>query len=298
MKMAASSARRLVLILVCAMSAASFVVLADAHLESSADKALTGVEHTAHFDIRYRPLSRAAAGVDRVTVMAERDLSAMSAQLNIKVEGKYVLWIYDSEKELSTITAGGHDAEHPRLQIHAFSGDDGSHIAFDDDQTRFHEMVHIVVFNRLQKSGDEPRNMFFAEGLANGLLEFVSGVHVHAVAAFYKKRGRLPAIVELTGTKDFYGWLCAHPNFDAYDIGGSWFRWLLDTQGAEKTKLYYTGTPALRAFGSSESDLEQVWHTALDAFVLRPEVETLLRQRNGERAAFPPWRKKARRSGG
>ena len=31
---------------------------------------------------------------------------------------------------------------------------------------------------------DEDRSLFFAEGLANGLLEFVTGVHVHAVAAF------------------------------------------------------------------------------------------------------------------
>ena len=42
---------------------------------------------------------------------------------------------------------------------------------------------------QLPDEGAEARNLFFAEGLSNALLEFVTGVHVHAVATFERRRG-------------------------------------------------------------------------------------------------------------
>jgi hypothetical protein len=39
-----------------------------------ASKVLTGVEKTAHFEIRFRPGSRAEASVDRVAALVEGDL--------------------------------------------------------------------------------------------------------------------------------------------------------------------------------------------------------------------------------
>jgi hypothetical protein len=145
--------------------------------------------------------------------------------------------------------------------------------------------VHVVAA-RLPKSGEEPRNLFFAEGLSNALLEFVDGVHVDAVAAFALERHDLPKLAEMTGAPDFYAWLRAHDGIGVYDIAGSFMRSLLDAYGPEKMKLYVTGTPAQTAFGVGDAELEKAWHKRLDARVLRPEVETLLRRRRGEAVPF------------
>src|SRR5204862_5018864 len=124
-----------------------------------------------------------------------------------------------------------------------------------------------------------PRSLWFAEGLANAVLEFVSGVHVHAVAAHYARAGRLPSIAEMTGPADFYGWMRAHPGFDVYDVAASWMRFLLDAHGTAKVKRYYTGTPAKTALGIDVPAAEKAWRAMLAAYDLRPEVETLLRVR-------------------
>ena len=101
-----------------------------------------------------------------------------------------------------------------------------------------------------------------------------------AVAAHYLERERLPPLAELLGAPDFYAWLKAHPGFDAYDVGGSLLRWMLDVHGAAKTKRWYTGTPMKQAFGAELPALEKGWREMLAKYVLRPEVETLLRQRD------------------
>ncbi|MHC5010564.1 MAG: hypothetical protein ACYTG6_06370 [Planctomycetota bacterium] len=235
-----------------------------------------GVVETEHFEIRYRPGSRAAASVERTAVMAERDLARICEALQIEAEGGLVLVLYDDVAELAahTGTAG----------TGGFSFGNTSYLPYDNDQTRFHEMVHIVAY-RLPSTGEEPRNLFHAEGLANALLAFVHGVPVHAVAAFYRMEGVLPSLDELTGD-DFYAWQREHPQFNAYDVAGSYYRFLLDRYGAEKVKRYYTGTPARSALGSGADAVEKAWCEALEAYDLRPEVEILLRQRQGEPAAF------------
>ncbi len=232
-----------------------------------------GVEKTAHFEIRFRPGSRAAASVDRAAAMAERDLARICELLKIKVDGKYVLSLYDDVSELQAQTKTSDNG--------GFSRGNASYLPWDNDQTRFHELVHLVAAQVLKKSGDEPRNMFFADGLANALLEFVHGVHVHAVARYYDKAGKLPPLADMAHCSDFYGWMRDRPGFDAYDVAASWFRFLLDAYGAEKTVRYYTGTPAKAAFGVAEAELEKQWRKAVAAFPLRPEVEALLAARLG-----------------
>jgi hypothetical protein len=127
--------------------------------------------------------------------------------------------------------------------------------------------------------------MFLVEGLANALLEHVHGVHVHAVACFYRGRKELPPLSTFLDA-DFYAWLQAHPGFNAYDVAGSFVRHLIDTHGIEAVKRYYTGTPAKDALGADERAVEAAWLKAIDAYVLRPEVETLLRQRAGDAVKF------------
>jgi hypothetical protein len=236
----------------------------------------TGILKTARFDVRYRPGSRAGAAAERDGAMAERDWKDICGKLAFAPDGRFTVWLYDDSAEMQAIT-GAKGAG-------AFSAGRDSHLPYGDDQTRYHEMVHLVAAC-LPRSGEEARGMFLVEGLANALLEHVHGVHVHAVARFYRGRKELPPLQTFLGG-DFYAWQQAHNGFNAYDVAGSFVRCLIDTHGIEAVKRYYTGTPAKEALGADERAVEEAWLKAVDAFVLRPEVETLLRQRAGEAAKF------------
>ena len=240
-------------------------------------KTHTGALKTAHFEVRYRPGSRAAAAAPRTAAKAERDLADLCRALAIENDGSYRLFLYDDVGELGAITgakgAGG------------FASGRDVHIPYDNDQTRKHEIAHVVTV-RLPKTGDESRNMAFPDGIANSLLVYVHGVHVHAVAKFYRSKKKLPPIREMVTVADFYGWMRARPGFNGYDVMASWFRFLLDSYGVEEVKRYYTGTPAQDAFGKGLPALEKAWHAALDRYAVLPEVEALLRRRAGEDVTF------------
>ena len=232
---------------------------------------------TSHFEVRYRPGSRAGAIAESVAAQAERALAWICDGLGVKNDGRYKLYLYDSVAELAAInkTTG----------VGGFANTNTIHTPIENIQTLTHEITHVVTY-RLPKSGDEPRNMFFPDGIANALLEYVHGVPVHAVAKFYKVRKRLPPLREMAEHDDFYAWGRARPGLNAYDIAASWFRYLIDTYGMPKTLRYYTGTPAKDVFGAKLEKLERAWHEELDGFAMRPEVETLLKARHGEPATF------------
>ncbi|MDJ0521480.1 MAG: hypothetical protein QNJ90_05335 [Planctomycetota bacterium] len=237
----------------------------------------TGVYKTEHFEIRYRPGSRAGAAVERDGARAERDLARICRQLDVANDGRYRLFLYDDSAELGAINK--------LTGVGAFAAGKDVHTPFGDDQTRAHEIAHVVTA-RLPKSGDEPRNMFFPDGISNALLEHVHGIPVHAVAKFYRMRKQLPPLAEMTGAKDFYAWLRKRPRFNGYDVAASWFRFLLDAYDVKSVKAYYTGTPPAEAFGQPLSVLEKAWHEHLDGFALRKEVELLLRKKAGEDVRF------------
>jgi hypothetical protein len=242
---------------------------------------LTGTEHTAHFAIHFRPGSRAEASVDRVQSVVEADLARILAELGLRDFPHTIdLWLYDDVAELQRVTgvpSGGHSTT---LQ---------SHVPHDNDQTRVHELVHVVAEqfpeSDIPKTGTEARNLFFAEGLANAVLRFVDGVAVDAVAAFHRRRGDLPSMAEMHALGDFYGWLREHPSVGAYDVAGSWMRYLLDTYGADKVRRYYKGVPVRDAFGAELGAIEKGWHARLDALQLRPGTLALLQQRHARSAA-------------
>ena len=271
--MRAGTARRIGLVagIAAALAAGTRPTLADAD-------PLSGVVKTKRFEVRYRPGSRAGADAPRQAVAAERDLDRIAAALDCTPKGPFVLRLYDDVEDLRVTTKV--------LGNEGFSANDTSHVPYAIDQTRLHELVHLVA-HEWPTSGPEPRNMWYAEGLANAVLEFVHGVHVHAVAAHYARAGKLPTIAEMTGASDAYAWMREHPGFDAYDVAASWMRFLLDAHGTAKVKRYYTGTPAKSAFGMDVPAAEKAWRAMLAAYDLRPEVETLLRMREGDpKAAF------------
>lgn len=245
-------------------------------LAGEPESPLTGALETEHFTVRCRPGSRAAASAEREGAMAERDFADICRQLEFTPDGRFTLWLYDDVAEIARIT-GVKGAG-------AFSAGRDTHCPRGQDQSRYHELVHVVAV-RMPKSGPEERNLFLVEGLANALLTYVHDVHVDAVAKFYLARDRLPPL-ETFLEGDFYAWQRAHPGFDAYDVGGSFVRFLVDRYGIGKTKRYYTGTPAKQAFGVGLDVVETAWREHLDAYVLRPEVEILLRQRDGEAVDF------------
>lgn len=245
-------------------------------LSQDPDAVLTGVEKTPHFEIRFRPGSRAEASVDRVAALAEEDMARILREVGLeKFPHTIRLFLYDDVPELQSVTGVGSGGHSTTLE---------SHVPHDNDQTRLHELVHVVA-EKFPEEGPESRNLFSAEGLSNAVLRFVHGVPVDAVAAFYRKRGELPPLSEMLGAPDFYEWLGNHPGFNGYDVAGSFFRFLLDTHGPQKVRRYYKGVSARQAFGAEIPALEKGWHARLDRVRLRPGLEALLLERAGGRTA-------------
>jgi hypothetical protein len=275
--MAPAAASRIGAMKPVALLGLSLALAAAAHAQD-ATKVLTGVQKTAHFEIRYKPGSRAEASVDRVMVMAEKDRETILAELELaEFKPTIRLFLYDSVEELQQLT---------RVECGGFSAGLDSHVPHDIDQTRLHELVHVVAASMPSEGGTEKRNMFLVEGLANAIVRFVHGVHVDAVAAFYKKKGKLPSLAELLGAANFYEWLNQHPGFNGYDVGGSFVRHLLDTYGPQKTRKHYGGVPAKQAFGADIPEIEKAWHKKLDAVVLRPGLLALLEDRDDPAGAL------------
>lgn len=256
-------------------------ILAIARLEGPAGigtsvAELTAREATRHYAIRYRPGSKAGAAVDRIAWCVEEEYRRISDTLDLKgrVDERtpFYLFLYDDLEELTKVTATGGNA--------GFSAARESHVPYDNDQTRLHEMVHVVMA-AVKEAGPEPRNMFFVEGIANAVLRFVHGVPVHAVAAYERKRGTLPPLATL-GAGDFYDFLRKNPGFDGYDVGGSFMLFLLDRYGPRKTVDFYKGKPAQRSLGAPLDEVEAAWLAFLDSYAVRPELWKLLKERRGD----------------
>src|SRR5262245_29852492 len=107
-----------------------------AAVSADPSKSHTGVVKTKRFEIRYRPGSRAAADADRQAVAAEEDLDRIAAALETTPKGPFTLWLYDDVRELWAATGTKDNA--------GFSSVNATHIPYDNDQTRLHELVHIV----------------------------------------------------------------------------------------------------------------------------------------------------------
>src|SRR5690348_11065966 len=89
---------------------------------------LTGSERTKHFEIRFRPGSRAESSVDRAKVMAERDLERILARLEFGEWRETIrLFLYDDVDELKRVTGVGAGGYSIPLE---------SHLPWDNDQTR------------------------------------------------------------------------------------------------------------------------------------------------------------------
>lgn len=239
----------------------------------------TGRVRTEHVEVRYRPGSRAAAVAPCEAARAEQDVVSIYDALHVRPEGTIVLYLYDDVEALRALTRTTGNG--------GFTSGPTSHVPIGNDQTRRHELAHAVQ-SLLPRTGEEPRNRFFADGLANALLQYVHSVHVHAVAAFYEHRGELPPLAEMV-EGDFYVWMKAHAGFNAYDVAASFLRYLWEKYGVERLVRYVTGTPVKRATGKSLASLEREWRAFLHAYALPPEVETLLRQRAGETVGFESW---------
>ena len=260
---------------------------------------LNTTQSTEHFKLHARPGSRAAAALDRTAFLIEREYAHVLAELDIEgrvdEETPFYLFLYDSVAEMDKVTEAGGSS--------GFSAGRESHIPFDNDQTRLHELVHIVVAamprepqadstgsGEMQESaeeeGAEPRNMFFAEGLANAVLVYVTGVHVHAVAAYEHQRGSLPELSVMARHLDFYRFLSENRGLNGYDIAGSYFRFLLDRFSPRQVMDYYHGKPLEDAFGVKASTLEADWVAMLDEYPLRPALFALLSRRRGDGGEF------------
>ena len=247
-------------------------------------EALSARSATEHFLIHHREGSRAGAAVDRVAALIEpeyeRILRALEARGLVDESEPFHLFLYDDLEELERITGvsgtGG------------FSTGRESHIPYDNDQTRLHEVVHIVAA-AMPTVGPEERNLFLVEGVANAVLEFVHGTHVHAVAAFDRQTDQLPELETLLGQADYYQYLSEHPHFNGYDVGGSFMLFLLEAYNRKRVMRFYHGVPFRKALGVSLEQAERNWHALLDSYPLRPGLKTLLAERRGDSAEFTTY---------
>ena len=96
----------------------------------------TGHEATTYLDIRYRPGSRAAAAVEEIARRAHDEFDDIASQLSYTPEGRFELFLYDDVPELGAIT---------KLEgVGGFTAGRQLHLPYDNAQTRYHEMVHLV----------------------------------------------------------------------------------------------------------------------------------------------------------
>lgn len=250
----------------------------------SSRTALTELAITEHFEIHARPRSRAAAELDRTAALVELEYAEIVHELGLKgrvdESEPFYLFLYDDIASMDEITGAPGSG--------GFSAGRETHMPWDNDQTRKHELVHIVAA-ACPETGSEARNMFFAEGIANAVLEYVHGVPVHAVAAYERERGTLPALPELVEHPDFYAFLGEHPGLNGYDVGGSFFLYLLETFPPQKVMDYVKGKPIEKALGRKLPRIEKGWHERLDAFPMRPALRILLSQRRSDGGEFAKY---------
>jgi hypothetical protein len=259
-----------------ALSMSALALLSMTALAADPDKTHTGKLETSNYTIRYRPGSRAAASAGKWASLAERLHERIATQLDFRPEQRFSIFLYDSVAELQTINgnAGG-----------GFSVPLNAHIPHDNEQTAYHELVHLFT-ERFPKAGDEHRNRCWPDGIANACLTYVHDVHVHAVARYYLDAKKLPKLAEMMGAPNFYTWVEKHPGINAYDVAASFFRFLLDTEDIAKIRKYYAGMAPKDAFGKTQKDLEKAWLAVVASHPMTEEVETLLRRRHGEKAEF------------
>ncbi|MCP3918895.1 MAG: hypothetical protein GY711_25390 [bacterium] len=118
---------------------ASAVLAVASGAVGDSDKHLTASVATEHFDLKYRPGSRAGASVDVVAARAEEDFDRITRALELKVESRFDLYLYDDVGELQKITHTEGNA--------GFSAENAMHVPYDNDQTRLHEMVHVIALH-------------------------------------------------------------------------------------------------------------------------------------------------------
>lgn len=222
---------------------------------------LTALTVTEHFDIRYRPGGKASQHAPRLAGEAEQALARICARLEVTNDTRFALFLFDDLGDLAktshTNDKGGYAAGGTAVAV------------YDDDAGTFHELVHLVTYAKVAR----PRNDagLLIEGLAQAMFDATPACDVHAVAKYYRGRKRLPRLATMTGS-GFYDRLKEYSQFNAYDVAGSWMRFLLESHGVAATRRYYASRNPQQAFGRSLVDLEAAWHAMLDRYT--PPAET------------------------
>jgi tetratricopeptide (TPR) repeat protein len=103
-------------------------------------------------------------------------------------------------------------------------------------------------------------NMGFIEGLAMAFTPPMHDSSLHVYAASMRKQGRAPDLSAILGAEGFYRYAAGR----AYNIAGSFIRYLLDTYGAESVKRAYPRADFEAAFAKPLPALVSEWETFLD----------------------------------
>jgi hypothetical protein len=100
---------------------------------------------TEHFEVRYRPGSRAGARAEEIADDLEHDLARIGRTLAIEPKGRWKALVYDDVEELALVTGTTGNC--------GFATGDTIHLPHDVAQTRLHELVHVVAVTALDGQG-------------------------------------------------------------------------------------------------------------------------------------------------
>ena len=130
-----------------------------------------------------------------------------------------------------------------------------------------HELAHAVASEfgsdwlRISARYELLPNMGFIEGLAMAFTPPMYDSSLHVYAATMRRQGRAPDLRAILGAEGFYRYAAGR----AYNVAGSFIRYLLDNYGAEPLKQAYPQARFEEAFGKPLDDLVEEWESFLDA---------------------------------
>jgi len=136
-----------------------------------------------------------------------------------------------------------------------------------------HELAHVVLGKYADGMFDVPTQLgvlphvALVEGAAEAMEWYGGQLTAHQWAAAMRREGIAPNLVSIVGPEGFWKQSASK----AYTLAGSFIRWLIDTQGAEKLKTAYRDGDFEEAYGTTLPDLVAGWETFLDTQVALPK---------------------------
>lgn len=251
------------------------------------EEALPATRVTEHFILHYAPVSAAAREIDVIAAEHEFAWQRLAAVLGRAPGPKIHAFIFPTPEMKRQVIGAGHTEVAPPWRLHLYL----NHQPFPA-AVMPHELAHAFsstvgdpvfgVAGALDRRGLR-LNMALVEGFATALAPRPrDGLDLHDQAAALDRLDLRPGLGGIMGVA-FWG----QASRRAYTAAGSFCRWLLETQGAERLAALYRSAGDFDAvYGRPLADLEAAWVDFLRARPLRPRDIEAMRQIFEQRSIF------------